>query len=241
MLKKLGWLGLFLIFVGGGWLLYTWQQITALPNWYSRDLQPGQAETSILISSQVDDPQEVRDLTVNLQRKAERAIANSLQTQTKPRMQLTAPEFNQFVVASLPPKVLTPQVLSAVQAIKTDIENSQLRTGVVVNTRTFPLDQLPPATQELVKNILKQAPALQNREIYLGIEGKPRLENGRLVLDDQTRLLVGNLRLTKVDLIDRFGIAPQTLERVLSLKLGNLNIENIDFLDQGVMIQGSPP
>ncbi|NJK40741.1 MAG: hypothetical protein HC934_04115 [Acaryochloridaceae cyanobacterium SU_2_1] len=241
MIKKLGWVGLFLILIGGGWLFYTWQQITRLPTWYRPDLQAGQAETSILMPAQIDDPQEIQNLTLKLQRRADQAIAKSLETQQNPKLQLTAPEFNQFMVASLSPKVRTPELLSAVKALKTDIEDNQIRTGVVVDTRTFPLNQLPAAHQEVVKQVLQQTPALQNREIYLGIEGQPRLENGRLVLDQETRLVLGNLRFTKADLIDRFGLSPQTLDRALSLKLGNLKVQDIDFLDKEAVIEGSLP
>ncbi|WP_299493801.1 hypothetical protein [Acaryochloris sp. IP29b_bin.137] len=235
MLKKIGLVAVLFLLGGGGWLAYTWQQVTYLPDWYTRQSTP-ETVPSTLLPAQVDEPAEIEGLTFGLQQKVDRVLSTtSVQT---PEVQLTAQEFNQFVVTSLPAQARSPQVISAVKAMNTQIEADRLKTGIVVDTSALPLDQLPSEYRATVKGLLQSFPVLQDKEIYVGVEGKPQVQEGKVVLGEDVRLVVGNVRFSYADIRDRINLPPNLLDKPVNLQLGPLQIEDLNFQDQMVILKG---
>lgn len=235
MLKKIGLVAFLVLLGGGGWLAYTWQQVTHLPDWYTRDLTPGTVP-STLLPSQVDESAEIETLAFGLQQKVDRVLSTT-PTQS-PQVQLTAQEFNQFVVTSLPTQARSSQVMAAVQAMNTEIESGQLKTGIVIDTSAFPLEQLPSEYRAMVKGLLQSFPALQDKEIYVGVEGKPRLQDGKVVLGEDARLVMGNIRFSYADIRDRINLPPDLLDKTVNLQLGQLQIKDLNFQDRSVILKG---
>ncbi|UJB70540.1 hypothetical protein HRE53_05465 [Acaryochloris sp. 'Moss Beach'] len=235
MLKKIGLVAFLLLLGGGGWLAYTWQQVTHLPDWYTRESTPETAP-STLLPTQIDDPAEIESLAFGLHQKVDRVLSTTA-SQT-PEVQLTAQEFNQFVVTSLPAQARSPKVITSVKAMNTKIEAGQLQTGIVVDTSTLPLDQLPSEYQATVKGLLQSFPVLQDKEIYVGVEGKPQVQQGKVVLGEDARLVVGNVRFSYGDIRDRINLPTNLLDSPVNLQLGQLQIKDLNFQDQTVILKG---
>ena len=239
MLKKIGLVAFLLLLGGGGWLANTWQQVTQLPDWYSRDSTAAEPKPSVLRSAQVDDPSEVDNLAFKLQKKVDRVLmANPSGRQQIPTVKLTAQEFNQFVVTSLPTEARSPEVISSVKAINTEIRDSRIKSGVILDTATLPLDQLPPDYRLAVTSLLQSFPALRDKEIYIGMEGQPRLQQRKIVFGENARLVVGNLRFSYGDISDRINIPPEVIEQMVNLQLGRLQVEDLDFKDRSAILKG---
>ncbi|MBE9129746.1 MULTISPECIES: hypothetical protein [unclassified Coleofasciculus] len=83
-------------------------------------------------------------------------------------------------------------------------------------------------------------PVLKERDVYVGISAKPRIENGRLKLDDGTEIKVGNLRLTLSQLAQRLDVPPEKLEQSLNmtLELGRFQVSDVDVSDNKVFLRG---
>lgn len=239
MLKKIGLVAFLLLLGGGGWFAYTWQQVTQLPDWYSSEQTGAPSEPSILLSSQVDDLSELDHLAFQLQQKVDRAlIADPSGRQPTPLVKLTAQELNQFVVTALPSQALNPKVLAAVKAMRTEIKDSQVTTGVILDTAILPMEQLPPEYRLAVKGLLQSFPVLQDKEIYIGIEGQPRLQQGKVLLGENARLVIGKMRFAYADIRDRMQIPSTALDKSVTLQLGQLQIEDLDFQDRLVVLKG---
>lgn len=235
MLKKIGLVAFLLLLGGGGWLAYTWQQVTHLPDWYTRE-STTETAPSTLLPTQVDEPAEIESLAFDLHQKVDRVLSTTA-SQT-PEVQLTAQEFNQFVVTSLPTQARSPKVITSVKAMNTKIEAGQLQTGIVVDTSALPLDQLPSEYQTTVKGLLKSFPVLQDKEIYVGVEGKPQVRQGKVVLGEDARLVVGNVRFSYGDIRDRINLPSDLLDNPVNLQLGQLQIKDLNFQDQTVILKG---
>ncbi len=238
MIKKIGVVACLLLLGGGGWLAYTWQRVTHLPDWYSRELKPTETAPSILLPTQVDEPSEIENLAFGLQQKVDRVLSANPSQSLPPQMQLTAQEFNQLVVTSLPVQARSPQVMAAVKAMNTEIEAGQLKTGIVIDTSALPLDQLSSEYRATVDGLLESFPVLQDREIYVGVEGKPRLQRGKVILGEDTQLVVGNIRFSYADIRDRINLPPDLLDKTVNLQLGQLQIEDLNFQDRSVILKG---
>lgn len=235
MLKKIGLVAFMLLLGGGGWLAYTWQQVTHLPDWYTRK-SASEAAPATLLSAQVDEPAEVESLAFDLHQKVDRILSTT--TSQTPEVQLSAQEFNQFVVTSLPAQARSPQVISAVKAMNTQIEAGQLQTGIVLDTSALPLEQLPSEYRATVNGLFQSFPALQDKEIYVGVEGKPYLQQGKVILGEDARLVVGNVRFSYADIRDRINLPPDLLDQSVNLQLGQLQVEDLKFQDQMVILKG---
>lgn len=235
MLKKIGLVAFLLVLGGGGWLAYTWQQVTHLPDWYTQSSTPDTAP-STLLPTQVDEPAEIESLAFDLHQKVDRVLGTT--SSRTPEVQLTAQEFNQFVVTSLPAQARSPKVITSVKAMNTKIEAGQLQTGIVVDTAALPLDQLPSEYQATVKGLLQSFPVLQDKEIYVGVEGKPQIQQGKVVLGKDARLVIGNVRFSYADLRDRINLPSDLLDNPVNLQLGQLQIQDLNFQDQAVILKG---
>jgi hypothetical protein len=82
---------------------------------------------------------------------------------------------------------------------------------------------------------------LENKEIYLGLTGKPKIENGQLLLDDNTQVKLGNLSFSISEISQRLGIPQETLQQKLrlSLQTGRLNVSDGTLTGDKVLLRGS--
>lgn len=128
--------------------------------------------------------------------------------------------------------------MTSVKAMNTKIEAGQLQTGIVVDTAALPLDQLPSEYQTTVKGLLQSFPVLQDKEIYVGVEGKPQIQQGKVVLGKEARLVLGNVRFSYADLRDRINLPSDLLDNPVNLQLGQLQIQDLNFQDQAVILKG---
>jgi hypothetical protein len=212
----------------GATAAYYWNRATALPTWYTSSSANSNLPDTLntgngLLASKLASGQGIR------------------QSNNRVAITLTAAELNQLIAEGLAQSPSTSQLLAATEGINAAIEGDQLRAGVVVNPANLPLDDLPPETQQLVQQTLATMPILRDRNVYVGLEGSPRIENGRLVLGDDTHLRVGNLRLSMDEVSRLTGLNPQQLSEQVNLTVpqAGVMLDGIEFVNGEAILQGT--
>ena len=249
MMNKLGLLGVLCLVGAGATFFCLGTKTTKLPDWYTqrtglerRTQFKHTMASSALTQAEIDDAEEIQIMAARLEQKVATAVAgNQASPQRTETVALNAREFNQFVVSSVPktPKLAT--FWASVKAINTNIQDGQINSGIVINTAELPLAQLPPTQQSTVEDLLRTFPFLQDREIYVGIKGQPRFEQGRLILGEQTQITLGELTLPLSTLASRLGRSEATWAHTLNLQVGQLSIHEIEFVDQFAILRGFVP
>ncbi len=243
MIKRILVIGLVLVAGASVGAIAAWQQATHLPQWYTQtEATEADPDIAILTAQQLAQPQEVEKIRLNLNRTVEAAVTQSEPNPEQPtQVQLNAQDFNHLLVSALPESAVSEEVYSAIKGIETQIKQDRLKSGAVVNIGELPLEQLPERYQKIAKDVFNTFPALKNREVYVGIEGQPRLKDGRLELDDQTRIKVGNISLSQQEVSRRLGVSPSDLNRLLTLNVGNLQVQDLEFSGNTAILKGATP
>jgi hypothetical protein len=230
-LKLIGIVLLLLLGFGGASLYYFWQEATKLPEWYvnkpTHDL--GNANTNV-IADQIK--QKIKAQTEHSQPSGKAANVE---------LNLTSAELNQVVTEKLAEKAHQSNLNQAIKGIDTQIAGDQLKTGAVVDLANLKTSNMSDREKTLLNEVTQKFPALANREVYIGIEGKPQIDKGRLKFDSQTKVQVGKLSFTVPELADRLGIPEATLlEKInLNLNLNGLTIEAIELKAGNAVLKGA--
>ena len=130
---------------------------------------------------------------------------------------------------------------SSVKGVNTKIRDGKIETGAVVNISEFSNTFVAKNGRTALNKLTEQFPFLNNREVYIGISGKPYLDKGELKFDDNTKIKVGNLSFTIADLSQKLGIPKEQIEQKLNLQLQQikLQVEKSEIEKSNDVIQGS--
>jgi hypothetical protein len=242
MIKKLGIFAGFIVVGLGIGTAIGWQQATKLPPWYTQ-APPPTPDDNVLTVDEFDQPADLQRLQSNLQQ-----ILQSQPSLTPPpsnplstTVNLNSAEFNEFIVLSASQSPTTQPVIQAVRGIKTEIQNNQVQTEVILAPGELEVEKLPPTAQAPLTRLLEKLPGLQDREIALRLVGQPRVEQGHLILDPDTRIAIGGLSLSVRDWAKRLGLPNDSVNLGLQLNLSDLAIANIHFDQNTAILSGSPP
>jgi hypothetical protein len=212
----------------GAGAAYYWQRATAVPTWHT----PSKADTHLVNS---------------LSRGSGSLLQTKLATGEGVRYDgnrveivLSEAELNQLVVEGLAQSPQTAALLQVAESVSATVEGNRVRGGLVISPADLPTENLPPQAQQAVQQALATVPMLGDRPLYLGIEGSPRIENGRLVLSDDTRIQVGRLNLTVTDVARLTGIDPAQLNEVINLTLPEvgLTLDGLEFVNGEAVLRG---
>jgi hypothetical protein len=197
MNKKL--LILFCVAIIGGFLggFHFWRGFTSVPNWYRN-----QASNTIQTSE-----------------KMESAIANHIQ--------LDSEDIDRLLSQKLSENTQYSKLLQSAKSIRAHLENNTLEIGGVFNPSEIPEENLDETQKAILEKTLQTFPQLKDVDIYVGLVGQPKIENGRLSFDKDSKLRVGKLTLPVNDLAPRFGISTEELQQYLDKQIAKLNIQGI--------------
>ncbi len=233
MLKKLGLLLLILVGAGIAGVYYYWQQLTQLPAWYTSP-----ASGAAVVGDEVRTTPDTGLAAVEQQLATAMAADPGSAPPQDLEVQLTEQDLNQLMLAAVTQTQMGQQLQTAIKGFNTTIEAGKLTTGTVINLTQIPMEPLNPQQRSLLETTLKTFPFLANREIYLGFEGHPRVVDGELVLDEQTQVNVGNLRLSLTELSQRLDIPLEELTR-LRLQLGRLQVQELELQQDTAVLRGA--
>lgn len=244
-------IGLIVLGVGAGGF-WIWRQATYLPNWYTQPvIQPEAAP--VLSGSDVAQADERQALKLKLVRQvlprpARRSTSlgtpsDSAQLSSESRVthevNLDPKTFSEFVVSSIPQTPESEAIFPAIKAVNTEIDAGQLKIGLVVNTAELPMEELPKEMRSHLQQTLTTFPFFKDRNVYLGAVGQPRLESGQVVLGKDAKIQIGSLKMNLTDVSERIGIPVEDLEQRINLQLGQLSVQDIDFIQNTAVLSGS--
>ncbi len=263
-MKKILLTLVFLSFAGFGLAFYYWKQFTNLPDWYTH-----QTENSPKIVD-IRNEQAVSEAKTRLERKIEASLVvrenppvaeaadNSdspfdsrpiIESASKPRqpdgrnveISLNEKEFSELVISNLVEKIGDRQLLESAEGFNATIKDGAVEAGVVLNVSALRSRDLAEPEKDTIDQAIQTFPFLENRSVYLAIEGKPTVKNGQLLFDETTKIKVGNVSLTLSEAAQKLGMSRKELEEKISLELqvGRVQVNEINFVGDRALIRGS--
>lgn len=229
MLKKLSWVLLFLTLGSFATLYYYWRQLTQVPEWYSsqtiESTETPQTEAQLITPS-------------NIRSEVRQKIAQSPKN-SEINLKLNAQQVNEWVASSIAENPKGRELLKAAKGINTTIHEDNVKIGIVVNTAELQASPFGSKEKVALNKILQDIPTLKNRDIYIGIESRPQVEGGRLQVDPNTKVKVGDLSFSIAEISQKLGISPEKVIEKVNQNLENLTVNDLILEEDAVRIKGS--
>lgn len=234
MKVKQGLLLLFAVLIGGGaaagaTAAYYWQRATAVPTWYASSTASSNLATNLDSGSQALQQQFI--LGDQVQYLSDREV----------EITLTEAELNALIQEGLRQTAETESLLQATQGLKATIQDDRLQAGMVVNPAHLPMQDLPTETQQVLQQAFESMPMLKNREWYVGIAGNPQVENGQLVLGEDTQIQVGNVQLSVAEVARLTNLNPTQLTQKINRALSQtgVTLSDLEFSEGQMILRGT--
>ncbi|MGB3757809.1 MAG: hypothetical protein WBA07_15765 [Rivularia sp. (in: cyanobacteria)] len=208
---------------------FVWQQAMQLPSWY---IQSSSNEKVISSTKQINNLKNPEAVL--------RKVSDNLTATTIGEVELDAEEVNSLITSSIGKKGNTKQFASAIKGTNTKIENGKISVGAVVETASIPVEELSARKQTKIIQLLQRLPGKQ-KQVYIGIEGKPSVRNQEFSFDDTTRVSLGYFSFPIAEVSQNIGIPQNSINQILSQELKNLPIklESINIQGERLVIRGS--
>jgi hypothetical protein len=232
---------------------YFWRQLTQLPEWYTEgennpktytQIQKSAAEiekkieTEIQASPQSVAPSSEESLNTNVVAKPSSGKLSSRDSGVQ--VALNSQELNDLLVTKITEKTGGKPLPSSVKGFHTSVKEDKLKTGAVIDVKELQNSGLGEQQQALLSEITQKIP-MNDRKVYIGVEGKPEMRNGKLRFDENAKIQIGNMSFTIAEVADRLGVPPEKVQEQLNLemKLRGLDIKDIDFKDGNAILRGA--
>ncbi|EDX87417.1 hypothetical protein S7335_5127 [Synechococcus sp. PCC 7335] len=170
---------------------------------------------------------------------SESAQTQATQTYDPSDVVISADELNQMVTEAIASHPHSSSILDLTKGVDTVIEGDRIESGVRINLSDIPLDSLPTEGQQAVEQITQTFPFLNERKVYVGIEGSPTVVDGQLSLSN-THVKIGQLKLPIADIASQYGFSQTDIEQQLSalLEQHGLTPDDIRVVDGQLVISG---
>lgn len=138
-------------------------------------------------------------------------------------VELDGSQVNQIVTAAI---AQSPEGQALLQnGFSTTVEDGKIKGGVVVNLSELPTEGLTEQERAMLDRVLAFVPTLGRRGVYLGIEGSPTVQNGKLQLDESMTVKVGNLSLPASVVASQLGLSLEEVESRINAEVAARGID----------------
>ncbi len=211
---------------------YYWRQATNIPDWYT--IQEKKNNSINIIAEK--DSQQARNIEAEVT-----AITQPLGSSKDVELNLSEKDLNNILASEIAKKNNSSKISEAVKAVKTNIKEGKIEGGALVNISEIPTAHLRESETAAITRAFKVFPGLENREVYIGIEGKPTIEDGQLKFDENTKIKIGNLSFTQAELSKKLGIPESQIRQFTNfeLQVGKLKVNDIELNDGKALLKGS--
>ncbi|NJM99805.1 MAG: hypothetical protein HC800_24110 [Phormidesmis sp. RL_2_1] len=213
--------------VGGG-IGYAAMKTMATPDWYS--------EGSSEIPTETATDEAARDQSDQ----ADQALV--AETVSPNDVVISANELNTMVTDAIASRPYTAPILDATKGVRTAIDNGRIESGAVINLGDLPTESFPLEGQQAIEQLTNTFPFLANRDVYVGIEGRPKVVDGSLSLDD-THIKLGQLKLPIASVASQLGLSAAELEQQIDALLAQqgLTPDDVKIVDGQIVITNANP
>jgi hypothetical protein len=209
---------------------FYWNRATALPTWYNTS----QADSAVAQTISTSSGNLLRDKL---------ASGHGVRYGDNGRVEisLTEAELTQLLRQGIAQTPQAAPFLPAAESLNATITGDRISGGMVINPADLPTEDLPPQARQALETALNTVSMLGDRPLYVGIEGSPRLDNGRLVLGDDTRLQIGRINLSLADVARLTGISPAQLSEQVNLALpqAGVTLDGLEFVNGEAVLRGT--
>ncbi|MDJ0900561.1 MAG: hypothetical protein QNJ55_17300 [Xenococcus sp. MO_188.B8] len=214
-----------LLLVGGAAYAYHyWLQLTKVPEWYQSE------NPSINQAIDIKDISALQAAQSQITDKIQRQIQqSSSESNSSVDIKLDEQEINQLLIAKVAENSNQRKILQVAKSIQTKIKDDMIEIGAAIAPSQIPTESLTKSQQKILEQAFTIFPQLKNQDVYIGIQGQPRVENGRLIFDSNSKIKVGNVSLDINELSQRMGLSPKKLRQQLELEINQLNIQGVDL------------
>lgn len=224
---------------------YFWRQLTQLPEWYGKEQTSSQTyaqiqKSGVAVEKKIESQIQASPQRVNTNIAPNQPAAKTSSPSEDVQVALNSEELNDLLVTKITEKTGGQPLPNSVKGFHTSVKNDKLKTGAVVDVKELQNSGLGSQQQELLSEITKTLP-MSDREIYIGVEGKPEIQNGKLSFDENAKIQVGNMSFTIAEVASRLGVSPEKIQDQLNLelKLRGLSVKDIDFQDGNAILRGA--
>ncbi|HSM81919.1 MAG TPA: hypothetical protein VLS96_09540 [Nodosilinea sp.] len=209
---------------------FYWHRATALPTWYSTS----GADTAVAENISTGSGNLLRDKLASGQ-------GVRYGTDNQVEISLTEAELTQLLAEGLAQTPQAAPLLPLAESLSATITGDRVAGGLVVNPADLPTQTLPPEARQALETALSTLPMLGDRPLYIGIEGSPQVNNGRLVLGTDTRIQIGRVKLSLEDVARLTGLDPaQITERInVALPQSGLTLDGLEFINGEAVLRGT--
>lgn len=229
--------------VAGGSFAYGWYSVTSIPPTHEESGReaslPEPSSASSLTSEQPI--QSTDQASVSNELPIQRQLANMAHADGQVRLTLDEPQLNQLVNEAIAQQPQAAQILTNAQSLQTVLKRDRIETGTIINLSELPREGLPADMQAGLEQLMAVAPMLSNRDIYVGLIAHPQIQNGKISLDQDLRLSLGQFTLPMADVADQMGFSTSDIEQRLNtiIEQQGLTLENIEIMDEKLVISGT--
>lgn len=249
-----------LIFVGIGVSYYYWRQLTQLPDWYSTQshqsastappLTPAELQKQQLtlrhklqtqIQAQVPKAIFPRDFLTNSSSSSLLGLPVTLpKTEKAIALQLDSSDLQQVLLTRIAQNPQTQPLLSATQGFKTTITPQTVTIGTVVNSQKLLESLSDSPTDQKIQQLLRRFPPFKNQNLAIQLEGTPRVEQGKLILDKNSVLTVGTVRFSVLELAQKLGVTPSQIQQYLTPNSHFTHLNGLQLQDNQLTLEIAP-
>lgn len=222
---------------------YYWRQATSLPTWYQGQSSDPQKylQPSELPSPKTDQTNIMAATKQTIQKKVQTTIQQqgNIQPQQDIKVTLKTQDFNQLIQSEISNK-LRSRSRETLPNIQANIEKNNLEIGTVINTNKLENLELPRQQQAMIERVVTKFPQIKDQDIYVGIEGKPKLKNGQLTLPNNSQVKIGKLTFTLSEIAQKLGVSTERLQQGLDLDINSLNLRDLQLTNDEVILKVNP-
>lgn len=228
---------------------YFWRQLTQLPEWYTKgqtdpktyaQIQKSGTEVEKKIEAQIQANPPISNVSSNTNVVAKPSNDKASSKAPAVQVALNSEELNDLLVTKITEKAGGKSLPSSVKGFHTAVKENKLKTGAVVDVKELQNSGLGAQQQALLSEIAQKIP-MDDRKVYIGVEGKPEMQNGKLRFDQNAKIQIGNMSFTIAEVAQRLGVPPEKVQEQLNIEMQmrGLDIKDIDFKDGNAILRGA--
>jgi hypothetical protein len=156
------------------------------------------------------------------------------------QVEVSEAEINQLVQKAIADHAHRSPLLANANDFSLRVRNGTIEGGASMRLSDIPTERLGERERSAIEGVTRVIPGLGNREIYVGVAGRPRAENGVVILGDDLTLKLGRLNLPFSQISNQLGVPVESLEREINRELQSkgIQIQDIEFVGDRVILRG---
>lgn len=225
-----------ILIAGIGGLYYLWQQAIKVPDEYIKELADHKSDLK-------SPPLQASQITARADVSKQKIIAPISQAKSgqKVDVKLSDRDLNNLVLAKLVTSQSNKQIPTGVKGVKTNIKGGKIHIGALVNLAQLAESSPPGGQAAALTKLTNKLTFLKNRDVYIGIVGKPIVESSKIKFSEDTEIKVGGMKFTISQLAKNLGVSPAKIQQMIDLQLQqkNFKIDRVNLDNNKLSIEGA--